>query len=420
MLIRHSSVARLTLVAALLAVIGAIAGVVYAAQSQQAEVRIAALRHESGRVEVALQQLGPDGAWSDRVLPDSRFLQSDVVGHWRYSSPLPVQVAAADGVPSGDELYCIVHHGAADDRFWIQFNLFARTNAAELGLRNLEIHGEPEIGNHAAAISDCVARGALAIATSLPALDGLREALSEVRDRATFLITFNSGAKVAGEVGSMAHVGLDDALAGELAGREFNAAGASGTLLCVIHEAGNVGLADRCDGLARAYAGSVERIQAPAGSLSDPELAGRAIGEAIVAHEAVAVLVLNEALARPVIAAVDTLGADVLVGAFGMPEGALGLLPAGKLLFGIPDTALQQAGQVVMMLQNIDASQSERARLAITAAATPFTPLMLIRPDVFNLAAMNSLPADWRARTCALGERIGASPEWLARICPDG
>ena len=80
---------------ALIGVIGIIAGAIYAASDGGTEVRVATMRHEDGRVEVAVQQLTADGAWGERELPVARFLPPGVVGEWRVSSPVAVTVAAA-------------------------------------------------------------------------------------------------------------------------------------------------------------------------------------------------------------------------------------------------------------------------------------------------------------------------------------
>ena len=311
----------------LLGVIAIIAGAIYAAHPNgDAEVRIGAKRHDDGRVEVAMQQRDAEGGWGELQRPDARFLPADVTGEWRMSSPVAVASAMAasdamttmpDVAAGSDNLYCIIHHGAADDPFWLEFDLVAQTNAHELGLSNVEIHSTTDIAEHAAMITDCVDRGAWGVASSIPELDGLRDALIAVRSSGAVLLTFNSGDEVAGLVGSTNHYALDERAAGELAAREFTAAGATGTILCVSHEPVNIALTERCEGLESVYAGSVVEVMLPAGSLTDPIASGRAIGEAIAANQAAGVLVLNGGLINTAIGVVDFLGSDALIGAIG-------------------------------------------------------------------------------------------------------
>ena len=400
----------------LLAVIAIIAGAVYAAgHGFESEVRIGAKRLDDGRVEVALQQRDAEGGWGELQRPGARFLPADVTGEWRMSSPVGVAaaMAASDAmtampdVPAGsDNLYCVIHHGTADDPFWLEFDLVAQTNARELGLSNVEIHRTADIAEQAAMITDCVDRGALGVASSIPELEGLQEALIAVRASGSFLITFNSGDEVAGLVGSTVHYGLDERAAGELAGREFTAAGATGTILCITHEPVNIGLQERCEGLDSAYDGSVVQVTLPAGTLTDPMASGRAIGEAMVANQAAGLLVLNGALGNTAIGVVDFLSSDALVGSIGRSPFSLVQVYEGQLLFAIDDGGNTQASHVMLSLKNVDASPSIRAMLATTALQAPETTTMLIRPWSLNQEYISNFPEGWQEQICALATQF--------------
>ena len=68
-------------------------GVVIAHSETRTEVRIAAQRLETGRIEFALQQREPDGEWGDRILPTRRFFPaSGREGRWLTSSPLELTI----------------------------------------------------------------------------------------------------------------------------------------------------------------------------------------------------------------------------------------------------------------------------------------------------------------------------------------
>ncbi|MDE2966761.1 MAG: substrate-binding domain-containing protein [Chloroflexota bacterium] len=413
---------------ALIGVIGIIAGVAYAVHPGETEVRVATMRLSDGSVEVAVQQRDADGSWGERQLPPARFLTPDVVGEWRVSSPVSVAVATAmaddamsdamsdaSTMDAPGELYCIVHHGAANDPFWVTFNTVAAANAAELGLTNVEVHGEPNVADQAAAVMDCIDRGALGIASSIPDFDGMREALIAARTSGAFLVTFNSGAEFAGLVGSSVHYGLDDRSAGELAGRNFNDAGLTGTVLCVLHEPVNIGLEDRCDGLESEYSGSVERVQLPVSSLTDPVAAGTAIGGAIAEHEAAGVLVLNAELINTAIGTVQFLQSDAKVGAIGRSDASLVLVYEGHMLFAIDDGALPQASHVMLAMKNVDSSPSIRAMLALTATQAAETTVMLISPVVLNQAYIDNLPPGWQQGVCALAMQF--APGQVPSFC---
>ena len=416
---------------ALIAIIGVIAGAVYAAHHGDAEVRVATMRHSDGSVEVAVQQLDADGNWGERQLPEARYLEPGVVGEWRVSSPVAVSVAMADDAMQDEsmpdvsmpdapaELYCVIHHGSATDPFWFAFNQAANGSAAALGLTNLEVKGEPDVAAHAAAIDDCVARGALGIASTIPDLNGLSGSLMAARASA-FLITFNSGAEVAGLVGSTVHYGLNDRVAGSLAGGEFNAAGVTGTVLCVIHEEVNIGLEDRCEGLESSYDGTVERVHLPAGDLTDRAYhvtAGAAIAQAIMENEAAGVLVLNGALAQTATGTVAHISSEARVGVIGASVAAPFLVDDGSLLFAIADGSQEQATHVLLALKNVDANPAARALLALSASQAQATTTMLIQPVVLNQAYISNFPPGWRDQACALAQQFAA--QLVSEFCPE-
>ena len=373
--------ASLLAVAALAAIIS---GVVYAAGSGETKVRVAAQRLEDGRVEVAIQQIDADGAWGDAQRPQFRFLSADSVGEWRVSSPVTVAVAISEdsapvgppgGIPPGampsgaeGQLNCIVHHGSTGDPFWGLFDTRAVLLSRVLGVASLEIHNAPDVADQAAAIMDCAQRGALTIASTVPDIDGLRDTLAAARDLGSFLITFNSGGQYAAEVGSVTHFGLDDQATGVTAANEFNRAGATGTILCIIHEEQNVGLVHRCDGLESAYDGVVERVQLPDGSITNPDAITSAVGEAIAKHEAAGVFLLNPALNAPVLQAEDDAGVDLLVGVVGGFSTSTIEVIEGRLLFAIYAAASVQARSVAQLMATMNALPPQ-ARLGVSLGA---------------------------------------------------
>lgn len=79
------------LTAALLLSTATASTALFATQGQQpTEVRVAALKHEDGRIEFAIQT--SDGAgWTERILPTTRFLHPNASpGQWRVSSAVAI------------------------------------------------------------------------------------------------------------------------------------------------------------------------------------------------------------------------------------------------------------------------------------------------------------------------------------------
>lgn len=165
-------------------------------------------------------------------------------------------------LPDPDTLFCLVGHGGAqEDLFWGLAGEVQVTAGDALGI-NVRSQAFSAIEDQVAALRQCVADEASAIATTLPNPEALEPVIDEAKDAGITVLTFNSGAETAAEAGSALHIGLDDRQGGELAGEELNARGITGNVLCIIHEETNVGLEERCDGLEQTYAGTVERFSA--------------------------------------------------------------------------------------------------------------------------------------------------------------
>ena len=214
------------------------------------------LKSDDGAVRVSVQALGADGEWGERLLPSKRVISTSApTDTWLRSSPVDI----ASGEP--DPLFCVVAHGAPDDRFWVKFRAYLFQSAA-LTDTNLRFETHLDGGDQNAAIERCLADGAVVVASTLANPDDVRETLLQAKDAEVRVVTFNAGVEHAERVGSQVHIALNDRAAGELAGRQFNERGITGLIGCLIHEQDNLSLEHRCDGLEAVYQGAgVERIR---------------------------------------------------------------------------------------------------------------------------------------------------------------
>jgi len=278
--------------------------------SEGPSVRVSALKDERGTVTVAIQAIGPDGAWSERLLPARRLItSSSPIGTWLRSDAVVIN--------RGKELaplFCVVAHGAIDDRFWLSFRAFLQ-QAAERTDSNVRFETHLDGPDQAAAIDRCVDDGAAVIASTLASPDDVREPLTKAKAAGTQIITFNAGVEHARSVNSEIHIALNDREAGALAGQQFNESGIIGQVTCLIHERDNLSLEHRCDGLESTYEGAgVTRIQLEELGSQDEFNQGRyieslaaALGEQQEAGSD-AVLTLNADTLKHVLTAVRQVG----------------------------------------------------------------------------------------------------------------
>ena len=349
-------------------IIGASAtGLIWATSGGAAEVRVVARQLDDGRVEVGLQTRPVDSqaqlegldsvGWSDRLLPRSRLIPADATsGRWYISSavtieieePTPPSVAEIgpfeiSGTPTvsrpfdSDTVFCVVTHGEPGDFFWFQV-YSAMLDAQRWNGIELRAEMYTDSADQAEGIRRCVEDGAAAIATTLADPDVLLPALSEASEAGVRVVTFNSGADRATDVGSIAHVSLDEMAVGRIAAEQFLERGVSGDILCVIHEPSNTGLEQRCDSLERAYdAGSVIRVRVSDADDSVAMIAAQAtegVGAAVA---------LNANTAFDMVEALSEDRPDIVLAAvsadFPMP---LAMLYSGRLSFVLWSHALEQ------------------------------------------------------------------------------
>ncbi len=298
--------------------------------------------------------------------------------------PLVYWIELLDQHLASDEpLFCqISHSGRAiedeQDLFWGLSAEVSTAAAAQLGV-NVEVSAHSDAADQAAAIRECVSDGASVIATTLVEPDVLSPAIDEALAADIPVVSFNSGADVAGKVGTALHIALDDHGAGRIAGEEFNRREVEGTVLCIIHEPNNVGLQDRCKGFEEVYDGSAERWSAEDPTAVRAELAAR-----LGAGDVSAVLTLSVQSAWEARITRIIHGIDVEIAAFGFSVGLARSVIDGSVMFSILDHPEMQA-----YLSAVASVIAERWRLDPVAYFDGMS--LLIRPQIADADYMQAL-----------------------------
>lgn len=195
-------------------------------------------------------------------MPQLRVVSADARSGAVLSSSAVELPSAAEQAP----LFCVITHGSTQDRYWQVARAYMHISA-HVTDTNWRYEAHLNGADQAAAIDQCSADGAAVIASTLADPDAVTDSLLAAKQAGARIVTFNSGARFASAAGSEIHVTLDDREAGAAAGRRINQLGITGPIACVIHEAGNVGLEERCEGLEATYVGaSVTRLQLTEGA----------------------------------------------------------------------------------------------------------------------------------------------------------
>lgn len=233
---------------------------------------------------------------------------------------------------NGDLTVAVVTHGSAGDKFWDVVKTGAEQAGSDLGIEvTYQSSGDPN--QQSQYIDSAISQQVDGIVVSMANPDALAESIKRAVAADIPVITINSGADRSAEFGAITHVGQTESVAGEAAGERLAAEGAS-KLVCVIHEAGNVGLEQRCAGAAATFGGEVENLQV---NVSDLAAAEATVAAKLQSDgEVDAVLTLNNAVAMSAVAAAKTAGRDeVGIGTFDLDSDVLNAIKEGQLLFAI-------------------------------------------------------------------------------------
>ncbi|TVZ02098.1 sugar ABC transporter substrate-binding protein [Trebonia kvetii] len=155
----------------------------------------------------------------------------------------------------------MVTHGQSFDPFWSLVQKGAQQAASDFNVALT--YQSPSTTNpqaQAAMITQAAAKKPDAMVVSIPAPAVLAGPIRQVSSSGIPVVVVNVGDRSYQSVGALTFVGQADYLAGVQAAKAMAAAGVRHAL-CVIHEAGNTALTDRCAGFTRQLAASGGSVQ---------------------------------------------------------------------------------------------------------------------------------------------------------------
>ena len=234
-------------------------------------------------------------------------------------------------VQASDIRIDVITHGAPGDTFWDVVKSGSERAGDDLGVE-LNYQSDPDPGGQSTLIDNAVADGTDGLVISMANPDGVQAAVTSAVDAGVPVVTINSGIDDWEEFGAITHVGQSETIAGEAAGDQLNEAGL-GNVVCVIQEAGNVALEERCRAASETFEGSMENLQTDntdlAGSQATIESKLQADGDID------GILTLGGDMAGAAVRAVQSTGSDVQIGTFDVNANVAQDVLDGNLLFAI-------------------------------------------------------------------------------------
>jgi simple sugar transport system substrate-binding protein len=248
---------------------------------------------------------------------------------------------------TGDLKVAVITHGTAGDAFWSVVKVGAEDAGKQLGV-GVTYNSDGDPGAQAKLIDNAVSQKVGGIVVSMANPDALKTSIENAVKAGIPVITINSGSAKSVEFGAMAHVGQEESIAGEEAGKKLKAAGKT-KLLCVIHEAGNTGLNQRCDGARTGFGGTVENLQVDISNPTDVESRIKAKLQSDTAVDGV--LTLNPQVAVNAAAAIKGATSKAQVATFDLNADVVSSIKAGDVLFAVDQQQYEQGYLPIVMLK---------------------------------------------------------------------
>jgi simple sugar transport system substrate-binding protein len=249
--------------------------------------------------------------------------------------------------PSSGESFAVVTHGSSGDAFWDVVKKGAEQAGEDLGV-TVTYQSSGDAAQQADLINGAVAKKASGIVVSMANPDALAEPIKKAIAAGIPVVTINSGAAKSAELGALAHVGQDEGIAGEGAGARLSQAGVK-KLLCVVHEAGNIGLEQRCAGAKKGLAGgSVQNLQVDISNVAEAQTT---IASKLQADKSIGgVLALNPAIGVAAADAAAAAGSSAKIATFDLSGDVVEAILADKVLFAIDQQQYLQGYLPITML----------------------------------------------------------------------
>ena len=267
----------------------------------------------------------------------------------------PTEVTLTDG--HCDKTYHVITHGDSGT-FWSVVEVAVADAAEAIGCEVVYFGANNDAQAQSQSIEGAIADGSDGIAISLADPAGLEAAARAVVAAGIPLYTLNSGVNNYKELGAVTHIGQTEIVAGNGAGERFNALGAT-HVLCARQEQANIGLEERCQGLAETFNGQVtsEFI----GLDANPDEQEQTIASILTADDSIdGVLGVGPNVPLRALDAAESAGRTLDIGGFDLSSDLIAAIEAGDIAFTVDQQQYLQ-GYLPVILMHLQATNQNTA-----------------------------------------------------------
>lgn len=233
-------------------------------------------------------------------------------------------------VSASDITIAVVSHGKQGDTFWDIVKQGAEKAGKDLGVK-VTYQGDGDPQRQSQFIDTAVSQKVDGLVVSMANPDALRDSITKAVSAGIPVVTINSGGDRSAEFGAITHIGQSEDVAGRAAGSRLKDEGVS-KLLCVVHEAGNIGLEDRCSGAKESVADTTN-LQVDVSDLAD---AGAKIKAKLQQDPSIdGVLALNGGVAIAARDAIRDSKSRARLATFDLNADVIGAIKDGQITFAV-------------------------------------------------------------------------------------
>ncbi len=240
----------------------------------------------------------------------------------------------------------MVTHSGEGDTYWDIVRSGAQQAADKDNIEFLYSHDD-EAGRQAELVRTAINQDVDGLIVTLAKPDAMESAVRAAVDAGIPVITVNSGQELSEQFGALAHIGQDEELAGEAVGHELNDLDARAAV-CVLHEQGNIGHEQRCDGVRATFEGTLESLYVDGTNMPGVESAIEA--KLISGSDVDTVVTLGAPFATVAAKAASQAGSDARTVTFDLNPEVATALGEGTLEFAVDQQPYLQGYQSVDLL----------------------------------------------------------------------
>jgi simple sugar transport system substrate-binding protein len=254
----------------------------------------------------------------------------------------------------GDQLrFVVVTHGQAADPFWSVVQKGTDQASQDLGVTvEYQAPSTYDMVAMSQLIDAAVASEPDGLVVSIPDADALSPSITAAVEAGIPVISINSGADVAPDLGILTHVGQTEYDAGLGGGQRMGEEGVT-TAICLIHEAGNAGLEERCRGFTEGLAESGGTVEQLVVDLNNPTEAQQRVEAALTSNPDInGIMALGPTGAQPALMAIQSAGVSdtVKLATFDLSPEVLQGIQDGTVLFAIDQQQYMQGYLPIVLL----------------------------------------------------------------------